>query len=112
MVAALRLSYGVAQRLSRTLPVPLEYNSTYTIPAGTPFSQSSYIQHHDPQLFLNSYIFDPSRFLTEKNTIDYQLERFIVPFSKGSRMCLGLHLAWAELYIGLANLFRRVDMEL
>lgn len=27
-------------------------------------------------------------------------------------MCLGLHLAWAELYIGLANVFRRVDLEL
>ncbi len=27
-------------------------------------------------------------------------------------MCLGLHLAWAELYIGLANVFRKVDFEL
>lgn len=27
-------------------------------------------------------------------------------------MCLGLHFAWAELYIGLANVFRRLDFEL
>ena len=27
-------------------------------------------------------------------------------------MCLGQHLAWAELYIGLGSLFRRVDVEL
>ena len=112
MSSALRLSYGVAQRLPRTLPVALEYNSKYTIPPFVPFSQSAYIQHHSPQLFSNSHTFDPSRFLSEKDTIDTQLERFLVPFSKGTRMCLGMHLAWAELYIGLATTFRKVDFAL
>ena len=27
-------------------------------------------------------------------------------------MCLGMHFAWAGLYIGLANVFRRLDFEL
>ena len=109
---ALRLGYGVVQRLPRTRSSPLPYDSTYTIPAYTPFSQSTYIQHHNPQLFPDSHTFDPARFLTDKNTIDTQLARFLTPFGKGSRMCLGMHLAWAELYIGLANVVRRVDLEL
>lgn len=27
-------------------------------------------------------------------------------------MCLGVNLAWAEMYIGLATIFRRVELEL
>ncbi len=109
---ALRLSHGVAQRLPCTLSTPLAYDSKYTIPPFTPFSQSAYLQHHSPQLFANSHVFDPSRFLTDKNTINTQLERFLVPFRRGTRMCLGMNLAWAELYIGLANVFRRIDFEM
>ena len=33
-------------------------------------------------------------------------------FSRGPRMCLGMNFANAELYIGLATLFRRVELKL
>jgi len=39
------------------------------------------------------------------------LSRYMVSFSKGSRQCIGMNLAYAELYIGLATV-RRVRMSL
>ncbi|MCJ1423011.1 hypothetical protein MMC29_000892 [Sticta canariensis] len=110
---SLRLSYGVAQRLPRVSPTaPIQYGN-WTIPAGVPFSMSSYLMHHDESIFPNSHTFDPSRWLhNPKVGGDKPLMRYLVAFSKGSRMCVGLNLAWAELYIGLANVIRRLDLEL
>ena len=33
-------------------------------------------------------------------------------FSRGARRCIGMHLAYAELYLALARIFRRFDMQL
>jgi len=35
-----------------------------------------------------------------------------VAFMKGSRTCVGMHLAHAQLHIVLANVFRRCELEL
>jgi cytochrome P450 len=35
-----------------------------------------------------------------------------VPFSRGARNCIGMPLAYAELYICLANLIRKCNFEL
>ena len=35
-----------------------------------------------------------------------------MPFSKGTRACLGMNLALAEIYMTLASVFRRFEMEL
>ncbi|KAF9016362.1 hypothetical protein BDP27DRAFT_1440700 [Rhodocollybia butyracea] len=36
----------------------------------------------------------------------------LAPFSKGPRICLGLNLAWCELYLIFGNIFRRLDLQL
>ena len=36
----------------------------------------------------------------------------MITFSRGARPCIGMNLAYAELYIGLANVFSRVEMGL
>ena len=75
--------------------------------------------HNDPRIFPDSRTFNPDRWLdnakvlgNDKTQPPKPLTRYLVSFSKGTRMCLGQHLAWAELYIGLANVFRRVELEL
>jgi cytochrome P450 len=38
------------------------------------------------------------------------LTGYLVPFSRGARSCLGIPLAYAELYICLANLIRKCKL--
>ncbi|KAL9044219.1 MAG: hypothetical protein Q9214_002626, partial [Letrouitia sp. 1 TL-2023] len=106
---SLRLSNGVAQRLPRVSRTPIQY-STYTIPPGFPISMSAYVQHRDERIFPSSKTFNPDRWIDP--TQERHLSRYLVSFSKGTRMCLGVNLAWAEMYIGLATVFRRVELEL
>ena len=41
-----------------------------------------------------------------------RLDAYHIPFSKGSRSCIGKDLAIVELYLTLANMFSRFDMKL
>ena len=114
---ALRLSFGVAQRLPRISRHKHIQYGAYSIPPGTPFSMSSYIQHTS-SVYTDPFTFDPDRWLTMTKVAsapgreEKSLDRFFVPFSKGTRWCLGQNLAWAQLYIGIATLFRKVDLKL
>jgi cytochrome P450 len=38
------------------------------------------------------------------------LDHWLVAFSRGPRMCFGVNLAWAELYIAFATMIRRFDL--
>ncbi|KAL3424016.1 cytochrome P450 [Phlyctema vagabunda] len=110
---SLRLAFGISQRLQRINPhSPIQYKG-YTIPPNVPFSMTSYIQHRDTQIFPNPTVFKPERWLHNPTTDSGKpLSRYMVAFSRGPRMCLGMNFANAELFIGLATLFRRVDLEL
>ena len=46
--------------------------------------------------------FYPGRWLNNP-----RLSRYLVSFSKGSRQCLGMNLAYAEIYLCLASLVQR-----
>ena len=70
---------------------------------------------HHSEVFPQSQVFNPDRWLnkaTANNEGQKPLTRYLVPFSRGTRNCVGQNVAWAELYIGLAHVFRRVDLEL
>lgn len=68
---------------------------------------------HDESIFPSSTTFDPSRWLSNPVTSDgIPLERFMVSFGRGTRSCLGMNLAWTELYLTLGMLFRRYRFEL
>ncbi|MCJ1466754.1 hypothetical protein MMC07_005374 [Pseudocyphellaria aurata] len=113
---SLRFSYGASQRLPRIFDSAIEYGS-YTIPRGVPVSQTCYIQHHDERIFPCSQSFIPDRWLsdhtkTPNHDDSPSLSHYLVSFCKGSRSCIGINLAHAELYIGLATVFRKVRMEL
>ena len=63
---------------------------------------TSTLLHHDESLFPDSKAFIPERWIK-----DPSLDKYLVSFSKGSRQCLGINLAYAEMYIALAGSFRR-----
>ncbi|KAI1812199.1 putative cytochrome P450 [Poronia punctata] len=121
---ALRLSYGVSSRSPRIspdeplvyrpsskIPVPAE-KSEYVIPKGTPISLTSYILHHNEVAFPQSKIFDPNRWLDERGQRDRTGEKYMFPFSRGTRQCLGMNLAYAELYMASALVMRRLGPHL
>lgn len=69
---------------------------------------SSFFVHTSPTIFKDPEKFVPDRWLGEEAA---GLEKWLVAFSKGPRSCLGLNLAWCELYYLFAGLVRRYDMK-
>lgn len=106
-----RMSYGVTHRLQRVSPhTSLTYRS-WTIPAGTPVGMTSIFMHENPNLFPSPRTFRPERWL-EPAAKEQGLEKYLVNFGKGTRSCLGINLAHAEIYLTLAAVFRRFELEL
>ena len=98
----LRIGYGVCHRLQRLFPDKMLQYKEYVIPTMTPVSMTSVFFHNHPSFFPNPREFKPERFLEAP-----QLKKYLVPFSRGSRQCAGLNLAYAEFYLGLAAVFAR-----
>jgi len=111
LLEGLRLSYGVSSRLQRVAPTEVLKFHEWAIPPGTPVGMTSVLMHHNESIFPESYSFIPERWADQPDA-GRSLERYLVPFSKGSRQCIGINLARAELYLTLATVFRRYDMEL
>jgi cytochrome P450 len=106
----LRMSYGVSTRLARISPdAPLTFHS-WSIPPGTPVSMTSIFLHDNPAIFPSPSTFSPERWLPGNS--EKRLDKYLVPFSRGTRACLGLNLAYAEMYMALATVFARFEMEL
>ena len=109
---ALRLSYGVASRLQRVSPDKATTfhdrtcNKDWIIPPNTPVGMTSVWIHQDESIFPDAHSFVPERWVNNP-----RLDRYLVAFSKGSRQCLGMNLAYAEMKICLASIFRRFGSE-
>jgi cytochrome P450 len=110
MREGLRLSYGVTARSPRLWDRPIEYRC-WTIPARTPISLTVVDHNHNEEIFPDSHNFDPERWLSG-NELNKKLDKWWFPFAKGSRSCLGVNLATAELHMCLATLFKRYEFEL
>ena len=110
ILEGLRLSYGISHRLGRASPdVALSFHGQ-TIPAGTAVTMSSVLIHDNPSIYPEPSVFKPDRWLTGDS--QKRLQRYLVPFGKGTRMCAGLNLAYAEIYLTLASVFRRFEFEM
>ncbi|CAG8020504.1 unnamed protein product [Penicillium nalgiovense] len=107
----LRLSHGMTARLARVSPTEPMLYKDWVIPAGTPVSESNYFVHMDPTLFPEPEKFDPERWIRATEKGEY-LSRYIVSFTKGSRQCLGMNLAYAEIYLSIAHIARRINFAL
>ncbi|KAK2738258.1 hypothetical protein FQN57_007121 [Myotisia sp. PD_48] len=104
---AIRLAHGVTTRSPRLAPdQELKYGD-WVIPRNTPVSMTAIDVLMNPELYPNPEQFIPERWINNPG-----LERYFVPFGKGSRQCIGFNLALAELYITLASVFSRIDFKL
>ncbi|PBP25265.1 hypothetical protein BUE80_DR003674 [Diplocarpon rosae] len=103
----IRLAHGIVTRDPRRAPdVALQYED-WTIPPNTPVSMTNV------DILTNESLFPrPRDFLPERWIGRPELERYFVPFGRGSRACVGINLALAELYITLAVVFTRFTFDL
>ncbi|KAI4204461.1 MAG: hypothetical protein LQ350_001218 [Teloschistes chrysophthalmus] len=100
---ALRL-YGLVGDVARCSPdVALQYKE-WTIPKHTPVGMSINNLHTDPTVFPSPHTFSPERWFPPNH--NPEMDKYYVPFTKGSRSCLGVNLAYAELYLTTAMVFR------
>lgn len=106
----LRMSYGVVSRMPRVSPTHPLFYKKWLIPPGTPVSMNAMDMHDDPCVFPNARAFSPDRWLPPNDTV--RMQRYLVPFCRGTRACVGRELAYAEIYITIATLFRRYGLEL
>ncbi|WYZ45823.1 hypothetical protein EsH8_IX_000048 [Colletotrichum jinshuiense] len=107
VLEAVRLSHGVVTRDPRLAPdTELTYGE-WTIPKNTPVSMTTV------DVLMNEDVFpEPTSFAPERWIGRPDLQRYFVAFGKGSRQCLGINLALAELHCTIAALFTRFDFEL
>jgi len=78
------------------------------IPAGTTVTPLSYCCHHSTKFWKNPEVFDPDRFSPEsQRTHTYSF----VPFSAGSRNCIGQKFAMQEATLLLSVMMRHFTIE-
>ncbi|KAG7094568.1 hypothetical protein E1B28_005396 [Marasmius oreades] len=105
---SLRLSCGISSPTPRLVGKKEVTIAGCTVPPGTIVGCASYIIHSNPTLFPDPNKFIPERWLSGDSR---KLEKYLVAFSKGPRICLGINLAWCEMYLILANVFRKLEFE-
>ncbi|KAF8263845.1 cytochrome P450 [Lactarius quietus] len=95
--------------LPRVVPPEGATISGTFIPGGTVVGQCTLRVHRSPAVFSDPDTFIPDRWLGEDAKT---YEPSMVAFSKGPRSCIGINLAYCELYLVIAGIFRRFDMTL
>lgn len=110
-----RMAGGMLSRLPRVYDKPIQYKE-WTIPAYTPIAMTPHLVLIDETIFPEPRKFIPERWLDEKaleeaSTVS-RLDKYIVAFGKGSRNCIGIHLAYAQLYMCLAAVVQRYNLEM
>ncbi|KAI8314310.1 Cytochrome P450 monooxygenase [Colletotrichum sp. SAR11_59] len=112
----LRMGMGVIERLvriNRNPANPWVYKGT-VIPANVAVSMDQYHMLMNENVFPDPAAFRPERWLDDPRGPDdiHPLTHYMTVFGRGTRMCLGLNLAYSELYIGFATLISRHKLRL
>ncbi|KAF7950062.1 hypothetical protein EAE96_007363 [Botrytis aclada] len=101
----IRLHPGAVFRMQRSSPdesIPyIDGSKMWVIPKDTPMSMTAQLLQTNPDIFPDPQEFRPERWLENP-----RLDKYLIVFSKGTRKCLGIDLAYQELYLMLAGIFR------
>ncbi|KAF4461590.1 Trichodiene oxygenase [Fusarium albosuccineum] len=103
-----RMGPGALCRLSRVNPTSPEVYHDWQIPPNTIISMSI------PDVLSDKAIWGPDAetFRPERWLGRTDLDRYLVTFSKGTRICPGIELAWIEVRVIIATLFRRYNLDI
>nr|XP_025848050.1 cytochrome P450 4A11-like [Vulpes vulpes] len=102
---ALRL-YPPVPGVGRELSKPITFPDGRSLPKGFLVSLSFYALHHNPNVWPNPEVFDPSRFAPG---VSRHSHAFLL-FSGGSRNCIGQHFAMNELKVVVALTLLRFEL--
>ncbi|KAH7135134.1 cytochrome P450 [Dendryphion nanum] len=105
----LRLGFGVPGQLARKTPMEGARFGDVWVPGNTAISSCIYMQNIDAKTFPDPFRFDPERWLANPETVTAR-EKQMLSFSRGSRSCIGINLAYATLHLTTAHLFRRFEI--
>ncbi|EQC37289.1 hypothetical protein SDRG_05513 [Saprolegnia diclina VS20] len=86
----------------------------YDIPKGTSVMMATYTMSRDPAVFDEPEIFKPERWIDRDHATPAARKKkaySTLPFGMGSRSCIGRRLAETEIYLALAHLVRRMEMQ-
>lgn len=78
----------------------------YYVPAGTAVSMAPYSLHRNPDIFPDPLKWDPERWLTDDTARLMEMKKWWWAFSSGGRMCIGMHLAMAEMVALVPAIYR------
>ncbi|KAM5266377.1 cytochrome P450 4A11-like isoform 2-T2 [Hipposideros larvatus] len=98
--------YTIIPRASRVLSKPITFPDGRSLPRGMKVSLSFYGLHHNPKVWPNPEMFDPFRFAPGTTSHSHAF----LPFSGGSRNCIGKHFAMNELKVAVALTLLRFEM--
>ncbi|GME42204.1 cytochrome P450 [Neofusicoccum parvum] len=103
---AIRVGSGIPGSLPRVVPknAPPLVVDDQIVPPGTIVNMSAHIMNFSKELWGDdAHVFNPDRWTDGKGK---SLEQNLHSFSKGTRQCIGINLAYAEIFIALAYLIR------
>ncbi len=82
----------------------------YKIPAGTPVGINTHYVHHMEEHWPEPEKFDPMRFTPEQ--VKARHKYAWVPFGGGAHMCLGLHFAYMQIKVLMAQVLQRYEIKI
>lgn len=95
--------------LTRVVPRAGAVLAGQEVPGGTIVGMAILHVHQSEDVFADALAFKPERWLDGGNKV---LDQWLVPFSRGPRMCFGMNLAWCEPYVAFSTMIRNFDMSL
>ncbi|XP_029332187.1 cytochrome P450 4A11-like isoform X3 [Mus caroli] len=102
---AMRL-YPPIPSVGRKLNTPVTFPDGRSLPKGITVLLHFYALHHNPKVWPNPEVFDPSRFAM--NSVQHS--HAFLPFSGGSRNCIGKQLAMNALKVAVALTLLRFEL--